>query len=76
MTVSTTTSVVVDRSTDSEFLRIDFNLRYISFGNPFFLSENFKISTENQKADCTSLDLILQKDYFLCLIVDNYAMFY
>ncbi|KAF3320832.1 protein disulfide isomerase-like 5-4-like protein [Carex littledalei] len=28
MTVSTTTSVVVDRSTDSEFLRIDFNLSF------------------------------------------------
>jgi hypothetical protein len=29
MSVSTMTSVVVDRSRDGEYLRIDFNLRYV-----------------------------------------------
>lgn len=31
LTVSTSTSVIVDKSSDGDFLRIDFNIRYFNF---------------------------------------------
>lgn len=70
LAVSTTTSIIVDRSSDGDFLRMDFNIRYII--NQFCFSAHMCYSLEVEECRnvypsvCLSTYLVSSEMNVLC----------